>query len=234
MRTSADRNRTAFTLTELLVVIAIIAILIALLLPGLVRAKRRAQSTVCIGNLRQLGLAMHAYLADNHVYPDFSWQKRLDGELARQKFGPDIERGVWLCPSSEWKTQAPDRHGLYAQQASYGYNEMGVLKVGNPTNLLGLVKAVNGEVKVREADVANPAEMMAIGDTFDGGGTFRRRDLEDLRRHENDFFRHGGRANVLFCDEHVESPALKLLFEDTSDAALSRWNRDHLPHRDRL
>jgi hypothetical protein len=32
----------------------------------------------------------------------------------------------------------------------------------------------------------------------------------------------------------VESPTLKFLFEDTSDAALVRWNRDHLPHRDRL
>jgi prepilin-type processing-associated H-X9-DG protein len=43
-----------------------------------------------------------------------------------------------------------------------------------------------------------------------------------------------GKANVVFCDGHVESPALAFLFTDTSDAALSRWNRDHLPHRERL
>jgi len=41
-------------------------------------------------------------------------------------------------------------------------------------------------------------------------------------------------ANVTFCDGHVESPTLKFLFEDTSDEALSRWNRDHLPHREKL
>ncbi len=40
--------------------------------------------------------------------------------------------------------------------------------------------------------------------------------------------------NVVFCDGRVESPTLKFLFEDTSDAALSRWNRDHLPHREKL
>ena len=42
--------------------------------------------------------------------------------------------------------------------------------------------------------------------------------------------RHQGKANVVFCDGHVESPTLKFLFEDTSDTALARWNRDHQPH----
>jgi hypothetical protein len=41
-------------------------------------------------------------------------------------------------------------------------------------------------------------------------------------------------ANVAFCDDHVETPTLKFLFADTSDAALSAWNRDHQPHRERL
>jgi hypothetical protein len=43
-----------------------------------------------------------------------------------------------------------------------------------------------------------------------------------------------GKANVVFCDGYVESPPLQFLFADTSDAALSRWNRDHQPHRERL
>ena len=42
------------------------------------------------------------------------------------------------------------------------------------------------------------------------------------------------KANVVFCDDHVESPRLPFLFTDTSNAALSRWNRDHLSHRERL
>jgi prepilin-type processing-associated H-X9-DG protein len=43
-----------------------------------------------------------------------------------------------------------------------------------------------------------------------------------------------GKANVVFCDGHVESPTLQFLFADISDAALARWNRDHLPHREKL
>ena len=185
-----------------------------------------------------MGLALHAFLMDQQAYP--LWIAPTTNEegrwwavqLAHAGFGvskldPDFyQKGVWRCPS------AKPRDGTLGDSPYYGYNAFGMLGVGNLTNnfgLLGHIADISGtRIPVRESEVVAPADMMCVGESdafafmrnsgYDFGGRLRHRD----------------RVNVVFCDGHVVSPTRKTLFEDTTDTALVRWNRDHQPHQDRL
>ena len=124
------------------------------------------------------------------------------------------------------------------EPACYGYNRYGILFPGSATDHFGLQGQFDDELRVwqpiKETQVVVPSDMMAIGDCSNGSVEFDRLKLEQAPYNGNFLTRHLGKVNVLFCDGHVESPRLKLVFEDADDRALSRWNRDHLPHRDRL
>jgi prepilin-type processing-associated H-X9-DG protein len=85
---------------------------------------------------------------------------------------------------------------------------------------------------VPDSQIVNPSDMMAIGDVVHSRPALHCDPAVNYTLFA--YHRHQGRFNVVFCDGHVESPMLKYLLIDTSDEALSRWNRDHLPHREML
>jgi prepilin-type processing-associated H-X9-DG protein/prepilin-type N-terminal cleavage/methylation domain-containing protein len=251
----------AFTLAELLTVIAVIGILAALSLAALSSASQTSRQVYCVNNVRQLELALQQFMGENRVYPlaqdtefdlngqptrSTTWVDALNQQLGDKSFGT---KGVWLCPGVKSK-------GILGQSfMSYGYNAFGA---GANSNSLGLGGTYGFphtvqfgptgipilKPPINQSAVVSPSDMMAIGDGFHGSGSKIFGGQGFLWRHDGyvgfsdtttaSYARHQGKANVAFCDGHIESPKLQFLFTDTSDKALVRWNRDHLPHREQL
>jgi prepilin-type N-terminal cleavage/methylation domain-containing protein/prepilin-type processing-associated H-X9-DG protein len=133
-------NRRGFTLVELLVVIGIIALLIAILLPALRRAKDQANRTACMSNIRQLTIGFMLYASDNKDWCPWGsradnpgnvdlrsdwihWRNpTVDGRLAQSAIVPYIKvkgdqfRRLMTCPGDS----PLERPGFY--QFSYSMN----------------------------------------------------------------------------------------------------------------
>ncbi|NLX06388.1 MAG: type II secretion system protein [Phycisphaerae bacterium] len=177
-------ERKSFTLIELLVVVAIIAILVGILLPTLASVRQRATKVTCSSNLRQLGMAIQAYMQEHsQKYPAARYMPPpfISGdtspplpEVLMDHFGKETR--VLQCPG--------DQEWVYARcGTSYTYN----------ASLSGIALEENW---FAERIGFGPSEMFVAYDC--DGGRFRLDNSEEITVPPFHALR-----NLLFADGHV-------------------------------
>jgi prepilin-type N-terminal cleavage/methylation domain-containing protein/prepilin-type processing-associated H-X9-DG protein len=207
-------QRRAFTLVELLVVIGVVALLLALLLPALGRARATGRQIACFANLRQMMVAANAYTVENQgrlplsywsatgntMAWDFSRRQRPDGSwevVPGLLWAGDAPPQVQHCPEFDGKGNSPGD-----PFSGYNYN----------TSYLGGGQNEPEPEPARLTQLADPAATAVFGDAQYAGGANKfmraprhggRDGNSSTRAAGTQGYRHRGTTGVAFADGHV-------------------------------